>query len=58
MRPEEVLKTLMREIKQTSEGACVDARPSDRSLILFNVGFVEQEMRRLIASVERSRQSE
>ena len=58
MRPENVLKNLMEQIKETSETACVAARPSDRPLILFNVGFVEQEMRRLIASVERTGRSE
>lgn len=58
MRPEDTLKKLLHEIRETSEAACEAARPSDRPLILFNVGFVEQEMRRLIASVERTGRSE
>ena len=58
MRPENVLKNLMHEIKQTSEAACVAALPSDRPLIEFNIRFVELEMRRLIASVERTGRSE
>lgn len=58
MRPEDTLKKLLHEIKETSEAACKAARPSDRPLIEFNVGFVELEMRRLIASVERTGRSE
>ena len=53
-----MLQRLLQQIRETSEAACVSARPSDRPLIEFNIRFVELEMRRLIASVERSGRSE
>ena len=58
MAPDDILRQVLSEIRQTTDAACVGARPADKALAQMNLDFVDLELRRLIDAVARCGRAE